>query len=101
MEIEDAMGKIIVIGSYIRYTGTGTTGKVTDLKIDEDEGSKWVKLERPNLLYSSDLVEIIDAKDFKNKGHHLKREDDIENLKDIGDDLGDASLTSGGAEGGG
>lgn len=101
MEIEDARGKIIEIGSYIRYTGTGTVGKVTDLKIDEDGDSKWIKLENPNLWYSSDVVEVIDEKDVKTKGSHIKREDDIDNLKNIGNDLEDASLTSGGAEGGG
>lgn len=101
MKIEDARGKIIEIGYYIRYTGTGTVGKVTDLRIDEDDDSKWAKLENPNLWYSSDVVEVIDEKDVKTKGSHVKREDDIDNLKDIGNDLGDASLTSGGAEGGG
>ena len=101
MEIRDAKGKVIEIGSYIRYTGTGTTGKVVDLKIIEDEDSKWVKIENPNLWYFSDLVELIDAKDIKTKSRRFGREDDIENLKDIGDDLADASLTSSGAEGGG
>ena len=101
MEIRDAIGKTIEIGSYIRYTGTGTVGKVTDFRIDKDDDSKWVKLENPNLWYSSDLVEVIDEKDVKTKGSHIKREDDIDSLKDVGNDLGDASLTSGGAEGGG
>jgi len=101
MEIKDARGKIIEIGSYIRYTGTGTAGKVTDFRIDEYDDSKWVKLENPNLWYSSDLVEVIDEKDLKIKGSRIKMEDDVDNLKDIGNDLEDASLTSGGAEGGG
>ena len=102
MEIKDARGKSIEIGFHIRYTGTGTIGKVRDLRIDEDDAySKWVKLEKPNLWYSTDLVEVIDEKNLKTKGHHIEREEDIENLKDIGNDLGDASLTSGGAEGGG
>ena len=102
MEIKDARGKTIEIGFYIRYTGTGTFGKVADLKIDEEEEvSQWVKLEKPNLWYSSDLVEVIDKKDLKTKDYHIERDGDIENLKDIGNDLGDASLTSGGAEGGG
>ena len=101
MEIEDARGKIIEIGYYIRYTGTGTIGKVTDLRVDEKDDSKWVKLENPDLWYSNDVVEVIDEKDVKIKGSPIKREDNIDNLENIGNDLGDASLTSGGAEGGG
>ena len=102
MEIQDARGKTIEIGSYIRYTGTGTVGKVVNLKIDEDEDDySWVKLENPNLWYSSDVVEVIDEKDAKIKHYHVRKEDDIDNLKNIENDFDDNSLTSGGAEGGG
>lgn len=101
MEIKDARGKLIEIGSYIRYTGTGTIGKVVDLKIDQsDNDSKWVKLENPDLWYSNNVVEVIDEKEVKTKDSRV-RKDDIENLKNIGNELDDASLTSGGAEGGG
>ncbi|MBZ9571163.1 DUF2098 domain-containing protein [Methanobrevibacter sp. TMH8] len=102
MKIKDARGKIIEIGSYIRYIGTGTIGKVTDLKIDEsDEYSEWVKIEKPLLWYSNDVVEVIDEKKVKTKDSHIRKEDNVENLKNIGNELEDASLTSGGAEGGG
>ena len=100
MEIKDVRGKIIEIGSYIRYTGTGTIGKVADIKIEDEKDFAWVKIEDPLLCYSNDVVEVIDEKDVKTKfkGHKTFDTDD---LKNIGDDLGDASLTSGGAEGGG
>jgi len=101
MEIKDARGKTIEIGSYIRYTGTGTVGKVVDVKIDEDDDLKWVKLEKPNIWYSNDVVEIINEKDVKTKYSHIERENEIDDLKDIGNDFTEASLTSGGAEGGG
>ena len=102
MEIQDARGKAIEIGSYIRYTGTGTVGKVVDLKIDENKDDLyWLKLENPNLWYSNDVVEVIDEKDAKNKHYNIQKEDDIDNLKNIENDFEDASLSSGGGEGGG
>ena len=101
MEIKDARSKTIEIGSYVRYTGTGTIGKVVDFKHDEDKDFAWVKLEKPNLWYSNELIEVVDEKDVKTKHSHFEREDDIDNLKDIGNDFDEASLTSGGAEGGG
>lgn len=102
MEIKDARGKEIEIGSYIRYTGTGTIGKVANIKLDESNNElKWVKLENPNLWYSNDVVEVIDAKEVKTKDSNAKKEVNKDNLKNIGNDLSDASITSGGAEGGG
>ncbi|RBQ24472.1 hypothetical protein ALNOE001_01190 [Candidatus Methanobinarius endosymbioticus] len=100
MEIKDAREKTIEIGSYIRYTGTGTTGKVVDLKTDEDE-DQWVKIDDPNLWYLNEVVELIDEKDAKNKEFDDHKKFNVDDLKDIENELEDATLTSGGAEDGG
>jgi hypothetical protein len=99
MEFKDARGKTIEIGSYIRYTGTGTIGKVVDLKTDNKD-KQWIKIEDPNLWYLNEVVEVMDEKDIKNKD--LKDRDfNTKDLKSVERDLEDVSLTSGGAEGGG
>lgn len=101
MEIKDAREKVIKIGSYIRYTGTGTTGKVVDLKSNEKD-EQWVKIENPNLWYLNEVVEVIDEKDVKNKDFDVNNKKfNADDLKNMENDLEDASLTSGGAEGGG
>lgn len=101
MEIKDAREKVIKIGFYIRYTGTGTTGKVTDLKSNEKD-EQWVKIENPNLWYLNEVVEVIDAKDVKNKDFGAdNKKFNADDLKNMENNLEDVSLTSGGAEGGG
>ena len=99
MIIKDARGKEIELGSYIRYTGTGTIGKVIDIKEENEES--WLKLEKPDLLYSSEFVEVVDENSINilNDKYHEKK--DIDNIKELNDDFEDISLVSGGAEGGG
>ena len=99
MQTTDARGKIVKIGSYIRYTGTGTIGKVVDLKSKGD--MDWVKLEDNNLWYSTDLIELVDENSLDIKESKIKRDPDVEDLKSLTSELDEATLTSGGAEGGG
>lgn len=99
MTIKDARGKKIEIGSYIRYTGTGTMGIVIDIKKDNEED--WLKLEKPDLWYSSESVEVVDKKSIKNFNDKHRGETNINSIKDLNDEFEDISLASGGAEGGG
>ena len=99
MIIKDARGKEIEIAYYIRYTGTGTIGKVVDIKEENEEG--WLKLEKPDLWYSSEFVEVVDKSSIKSSYDKNSRDTDINNIKDLNDDFDDISLVSGGAEGGG
>ena len=48
----------IVEDSLVRYTGTGTTGKVKVLK--EEDGQKWAYLDSTGLYYRLDTLELID-----------------------------------------
>lgn len=59
----DARGLEITLDSHVRYVDTGTMGKVIDLK--SESGSEWVMLDKTELWYRSDLVELLEEKDIK------------------------------------
>lgn len=63
MEVIDACGKSINQGSYVIYEGTGTIGKVSDIKtIDEDT---WAKIDTTDLWYKSSALQLVDNADKK------------------------------------
>lgn len=94
----DVRGETIEIGSFIRYSGTGTISKVVDFK-DED-GKTWVKIEEPALWYSADSLEVINEKDLIEIENTLD-ENAIQKLKDAQLDLSDSLNDIQGCEGGG
>ncbi len=98
----DARGLELTLDSYARYVGTGTIGKVVDVKTQEGIG--WVKLEKTNLWYRSNLVELLDEKDIKKSSFYDERDDDeidIEAMKEKASALEDMQMDSSVAEGGG
>jgi hypothetical protein len=101
LQIFDARDKLIEIGGYVRYVGTGTVGKVEDLKIENN--NQWVKFEDPQLWYSHELLEVLDSKHIKTetKKDRGNGEIDVDALKDIQEELENAELDSNVAEGGG
>jgi hypothetical protein len=99
MIIQDIRGKKIEFGSYIRYMGTGTIGKVIEIKEENEEG--WLKLEKPDLWYSSEFVEVVGENSSKSSDDKYREYSDRDNIKDLNDDFTDISLVSGGGEGGG
>ena len=97
----DARGLEIALDSHVRYVDTGTIGKVLDLKTQN--GSDWVKLDKTELWYRSDLVELLDEKDIK-KSSLYDRDDkelDVEAMKEKASALEDMQMDSSVAEGGG
>ena len=62
MSFCDIRGETIDVGSFIRYTGTGTISKVVDLK--EEDNEQWVKLDEPALWYAADSLEVVNEKDI-------------------------------------
>ncbi|MGB9980346.1 DUF2098 domain-containing protein [Methanobacterium sp.] len=58
MEISDSCGKPIIKGSYVIYNGTGTIGKVVDIKTQDD--GIWAKLEDSDLWYKSNYLQAIE-----------------------------------------
>lgn len=78
MEVSDSCGKPIIKGSYVVYNGTGTIGKVVDIKT-EDEGT-WAKLEDTDLWYNSNYLQAIDK--IEKTGPKKESKEDIkEKLK--------------------
>ena len=54
MSFCDIRGETIDVGTFIRYTGTGTISKVVELK--EEDNEQWVKLDEPALWYAADSL---------------------------------------------
>jgi hypothetical protein len=96
----DARDKEIALDSHVRYVDTGTIGKVIDIKTQD--GADWVKIDKTNLWYRSNLVELLDEKDLK-KGFDDagKGELDVEALKEKAEKLENMQMDSSVAEGGG
>ena len=67
----DARGLEITLDSHVRYVDTGTMGKVIDLK--SESGSEWVMLDKTELWYRSDLVELLEEKDIKKSNEEIGR----------------------------
>lgn len=98
----DARGLEITLDSHVRYVDTGTMGKVIDLK--SESGSEWVMLDKTELWYRSDLVELLEEKDIKKSSFYDREDDgeiDIDTMKEKARKLEDIELDSNVAEGGG
>lgn len=98
----DARGLEITLDSYVRYVDTGTIGKVVDIKTQD--GMEWVKLDKTELWYRSNLVELLDDKDIKTSTLYDDRDNqdiDVEAMKEKATALEDMQMDSSVAEGGG
>ena len=98
----DARGLEIALDSYVRYVDTGTIGKVLDVKTQDGIG--WVKLDKTELWYRSNLVELLDDKDIKKSTLYDDRDNqdlDVEAMKEKASALEDMQMDSSVAEGGG
>ena len=98
----DARGLEIAIDSHVRYVDTGTIGKVVDLKTQD--GIEWVKLDKTELWYRSNLVELLDEKDIKKSTYYDNEGDndvDVEAMKEKISAMEDMEMDSSVAEGGG
>ena len=98
----DARGLEIALDSYVRYVDTGTIGKVVDVKTQD--GMEWVKLDKTELWYRSNLVELLDDKDIKTSTLYDDRDNqdiDVEAMKEKATALEDMQMDSSVAEGGG
>lgn len=82
--LEDVRGIPITKGNHVRYTGTGSTGEVTDLRSD-DEGS-WVLLDTTELWYKTDSLEVIKEEDYlKIKNHTIFKSAKVNENEDVKD----------------
>lgn len=98
----DARGLEITLDSHVRYVDTGTVGKVLDVKTQDDVG--WVKIDKTDLWYRSNLVELLDEKDIKKSTFYDNEGDgelDVEAMKEKAARFEDMQMDSNVAEGGG
>lgn len=80
--LEDVRGIPITKGNHVRYTGTGTTGEVTDQRSD-DEGN-WVLLDTTELWYKTDSLEVIKEEDYlKIKNHTIFKSENKDKKEDV------------------
>jgi hypothetical protein len=66
----DCKGNTLRIGSPVRYTGTGTTGFITDLMIEECE--MWAHLDTTGLNYHTSTLVLIEPEGVKIKEKYGK-----------------------------
>lgn len=97
--VADARDIEIPLDSYVRYVDTGTVGKVLDVKTQGDMG--WVKLDKTDLWYCSNRVELLDEKDIKKGFWADNKEVDIEDLKDGGLNFEEMDISQDACNGGG
>lgn len=102
MDILDAIGRTIEEGKTVRYIPTGTTGKVEDIRIKDDE--YWVKLDETNMWYITSEVEVLTEDEIIDKSEY-KLEDDSkfneEKFKERQRELANVHLDDQVADGGG
>lgn len=97
--VVDARDLEITLESHVRYVDTGTIGKVLDLKVENEVG--WVKLDKTELWYRANHVELLDEKDIKKSRWGDNNEVDIEDLKEKALDFNDLELAADAGNGGG
>ena len=96
----DARDIEIALDSHVRYVDTGTIGKVLDIKTTD--GVDWVKIDKTNLWYRANLVELLDDKDLKKRFDDGGDDEiDVEALKEKASKLENMQMDSSVAEGGG
>ena len=97
--VVDARDLEITLESHVRYVDTGTIGKVLDLKVENEVG--WVKLDKTELWYRANHVELLDEKDIKKSRWGENNDVDIEDLKEKALDFNDLELAADAGNGGG
>ena len=98
--VVDARNKEITLGLQIRYVDTGTIGKVTDSKVENDVS--WVKIDKTNLWYVANKLELLNKEDLKDESHLYDDKDiDIEAIKNSENAFEDVEISSSVANGGG
>ncbi len=102
MQIMDGRGKQVNVGLTVRYGGTGTTGEVSAVKVEDDEG--WVQIEHSEIWYNSESLEVLAKNNNEPKKESSKDfnvEKALEKSNKNKDDLADVAMGTGTCDGGG
>ncbi|MGZ7043818.1 MAG: DUF2098 domain-containing protein [Methanobacterium sp.] len=98
MEVVDVCGNSIMAGSYVLYGGTGTIGKVSEVKTMEED--MWAKIDTTNLWYKTNNLQIVDKTEAKLKKASKKDlKEKVKKMKKIVDE--DVDMSSELCDGGG
>ncbi|WP_458454656.1 DUF2098 domain-containing protein [Methanobrevibacter sp.] len=97
--VVDARDLEITLDSHVRYVDTGTVGKVLDIKTENERG--WVKLDKTELWYLANRVELLDEKDIKKSRWGENNEVTIEDLKEKASEFDSFELATDAGNGGG
>lgn len=97
--VVDARDLEITLDAHVRYVDTGTIGKVLDLKTVNEVD--WVKLDKTELWYRANRVELLDEKDIKKTSWDDNNEVDIDDLKEKTSSFENMELASDAGNGGG
>jgi hypothetical protein len=75
VEATNNQNKEVVVGSHVRYSGTGSAGEVLDIRSD-DQGV-WAKLDTTQLWYNNRYLELMDKDEYMRlKSREFKRKKD-------------------------
>jgi hypothetical protein len=101
MQINDGRGKQVNVGLTVRYGGTGTTGEVSAVKLDGDEG--WVQIDHSEIWYNSESLEVMSKNNIKSKKNSSKEFNPAQTVEKSKNksDLSDVSMGTGTCDGGG
>ncbi len=98
MESVDVCGNPITAGKYVLYGGTGTIGKVSEVKTMEN--NTWAKIDTTNLWYKSNTLQVVDKADEKiQKASKEDIKEKIKKMKKLVDE--DVDMSSELCDGGG
>ena len=99
MEVKDVNGNVLTVGMAVRYTGTGTTGEISAIKVEDGDG--WVRFEDSDLWYNANYLEVIDRSQLKRGSGKGRKTDTVERLKRMKEDFEDIDMGSEVCDGGG
>jgi hypothetical protein len=102
MEIMDARGKTVTVGAMVRYSGTGTSGEVSAIKVEEEEG--WIKMDDSEVWYNTEYLEVLDKSNQKLKTERNRDESTaaaLEKSKKMKKELEEIAMGSELCDGGG
>jgi len=87
VEAVNQKNKEILVGSHVRYSGTGSAGEVLSVRSDED--GVWAKMDTTELWYNSRYLELLNEEEYT----RFKRRESRQNTTKSSDETDDKEAT--------